>query len=89
VIHCGTARKGSLRTFKGRMSSPRRPKPRSVKTEFLQIRLSANDRTRIQRAAAANYLDPSTWARQILLKAVYDHEHPETVPRRRVAEPEP
>jgi hypothetical protein len=38
------------------------------KTEFLQIRLTPKDRQRIERAAAADHLDTSTWARRVLLK---------------------
>ena len=45
-----------------------------AKTEFLQIRFSPKDRERLLDAAAANYLDPSTWARQIILKAIEDWE---------------
>lgn len=45
-----------------------------AKTEFLQIRFSPQDRERLMDAAAANYLDPSTWARQVILKAIEDWE---------------
>lgn len=41
-----------------------------AKTEFLQIRLSPEDRERLLAAAAANHLDASTWARQAILRAV-------------------
>jgi len=41
-----------------------------AKTEFLQIRLSAEDKKRIKRAAEADHLDQSTWARRVVLKAV-------------------
>ena len=40
------------------------------KTEFLQIRLSAEDKKRIKRVAEADHLDQSTWARRVVLKAV-------------------
>lgn len=40
------------------------------KTEFLQIRLTPEDRRRIGEVAAAQHLDPSTWARQVLLRAL-------------------
>ena len=40
------------------------------KTEFLQIRLSPDDRERLIRAATASHLEPSTWARQAILRAV-------------------
>jgi hypothetical protein len=45
-----------------------------AKTEFLQIRFSPEDRQRLINAATGNYLDPSTWARQIILKAIEDWE---------------
>ncbi|CAN5835753.1 hypothetical protein BH23GEM6_BH23GEM6_24000 [soil metagenome] len=41
-----------------------------AKTEFLQIRLTPEDRQRIDRVATAAHLDTSTWARQALLRAV-------------------
>lgn len=40
------------------------------KTEFLQIRMTPEDRERLQEVAAAEHLDVSTWARQVLLKAI-------------------
>lgn len=48
--------------------------PRAPKTEFLQIRLTQEDRERIARVASREHLDLSTWARQILLKSVEDWE---------------
>ena len=45
-----------------------------AKTEFLQIRFSPEDRQRLINAAAGNHLDPSTWARQTLMKAIEDWE---------------
>jgi predicted DNA binding CopG/RHH family protein len=44
--------------------------PKSPKSEFLQIRLTPSDRERIARAASSEHLEPSTWARQVLLKYV-------------------
>ena len=44
------------------------------KTEFLQIRMTRADRERLQEVAAAEHLDTSTWARQVLLKAVEKRE---------------
>jgi hypothetical protein len=41
-----------------------------AKTHFLQIRLAPQDRERINRLAAAQHLDASTWARQVLLRAL-------------------
>jgi hypothetical protein len=69
-----------------RKKSAKAPAP---KTEFLQIRLSVEDRQRVTKAAAAEYLDASTWARQALLRAVYDFETKDRSPRLRVAESEP
>lgn len=40
------------------------------KTEFLQIRLSPHDRERVNQAATADHLEPSTWARQVILRAL-------------------
>lgn len=37
------------------------------KTEFLQIRLSPKEKEKIWRAAASEHLEPSTWARRVLL----------------------
>lgn len=45
-----------------------------VKTEFLQIRLSPTDRGRIERAAQAEHLDLSTWARQTILRRLESWE---------------
>lgn len=43
-----------------------------AKTEFLQIRLSPQDRDRVIQVANANHLEPSTWARQVILRALDD-----------------
>lgn len=48
------------------------------KTEFLQIRLSPEDRARVERAAAAQHLSPSTWARQSLLLVLERLEAPQS-----------
>lgn len=45
-----------------------------TKTSFLQIRLSPEDRERIDRVAKADHLDSSTWARRAILRAVEDWE---------------
>lgn len=45
-----------------------------AEAEFLQIRFSPEDRQRLFAAAAANHPDPSTCARQIILKAIGDWE---------------
>ena len=45
-----------------------------AKTEFLQIRFSPEDRQRLFNAAGGNHLDPSTWARQIIMRAIEDWE---------------
>ena len=74
------------------------------KTEFLQIRLTPEDRERLRRAAASDFIDVSTWARRAILQALARWEdaqprgrrHPSTAPEpsakrevRRVAEPNP
>jgi predicted transcriptional regulator len=41
-----------------------------AKTEFLQIRISPEDRDRMRRLAESEHLDLSTWARRALLQAV-------------------
>ena len=43
---------------------------RAPKTEFLQIRVTPDDKRRMDEAAGSVHLDTSTWARQVLLKAV-------------------
>jgi hypothetical protein len=48
---------------KGSKASP-------VKTEFLIIRVSAADRERMAKAAQADHLDVSTWARRTLLRTI-------------------
>jgi hypothetical protein len=55
-----------------------------AKTEFLQIRVTPQDRERIERAAAAAHLEPSTWARQAILRAV-DTAEAEAPPHERAA----
>ncbi len=50
--------------------TPRPEKPVVMpKTTFLQIRITPEDRDRLHEVAAAEHLDVSTWARQVLLKA--------------------
>lgn len=44
------------------------------KTEFLQIRVTPEQKYRITKVAAAEYLDPSTWARVAILRAAEDAE---------------
>ncbi len=58
-----------------------------AKTEFLQIRLSPTDRERVIRAAAAEHLDASTWARRVLLTALEEATQREN--RHRVTSLEP
>lgn len=45
-----------------------------AKTVFLQIRLTPEDRQRIDRVAATDHLDSSTWARRLVLKALDELE---------------
>jgi predicted transcriptional regulator len=57
----------------------------SPKTEFLQIRVSPDDVERLERIAASEHLDKSTWARRELLKVV-DRWEAQNPPVRKVAE---
>jgi hypothetical protein len=41
-----------------------------ARESFLQIRLSADDRDRVHRAATAEHLDDSAFSRRIIMKAV-------------------
>ena len=59
------------------------------RTEFLQIRITPEDRERFRRVAEGEHLDLSTWARRTLLQAIDQVEGRSAVPRRRVAEPTP
>lgn len=45
-------------------------KGQMAKTQFLQIRLSPEDRRRVERVADAEHLEPSTWARRVILQTV-------------------
>jgi hypothetical protein len=40
------------------------------KDQILQIRLSAQDRERVKKAAKEEFLTPSTWARKVILEAL-------------------
>jgi len=53
------------------------------KTDALLIRLTPGDKARLRRVAEAQYLDVSTWARQVLLQAAAAADPPATTPRRR------
>jgi hypothetical protein len=58
------------------------------KTDALLIRLTPADKARLRRVAEAQYLDVSTWARQVLLQAAAALEAerpsgPAAKPRRR------
>ncbi|MDH4350732.1 MAG: hypothetical protein OEY20_14140 [Gemmatimonadota bacterium] len=54
-----------------------------AKTENLLIRLTAEDKARLQRVAEAHYLEMSTWARQVLLRALEEAERVATKRRSR------
>ncbi len=41
-----------------------------AKEQFLHIRFSQQDKKRVAAAATADHLDTSTWARQVILRAV-------------------
>jgi hypothetical protein len=53
----------------------------AAKTDALLIRLTPDDRARLQRVAERQYLDASTWARQLLLRAVAEAEATPDRPR--------
>ena len=59
----------------------------TAKTDALLIRLTPEDKVRLQRVAEAVYLDTSTWARQVLLRAAASAEGERTAgaPPRRTA----
>ena len=48
--------------------------PMTAKTDALLIRLTPEDRARLQRVAERLYLDTSTWARTVLLRAAAEAE---------------
>jgi hypothetical protein len=41
-----------------------------AKSKFLQVRVSDEEKARIERAARAHYIDTSTWARMKIMQAV-------------------
>ena len=41
-----------------------------AKEQFLHIRFSQQDKKRVAAAATENHLDTSTWARQMIMRAV-------------------
>ena len=41
-----------------------------AKEQFLHIRFSQEDKQRVAAAATVNHLDTSTWARQVIMRAV-------------------
>jgi hypothetical protein len=41
-----------------------------AKEQFLHIRFSREDKDRVEAAAKADHLDTSTWARQVIMRAV-------------------
>ena len=41
-----------------------------AKSKFLQVRVTEEDKKRIERAARAHYIDTSTWARMTIMQAV-------------------
>ena len=49
--------------------TPRSPR-QSSKTEFLQIRITPEDKKRVEAVAREQFLDASTWARAVILRAV-------------------
>ena len=53
-----------------------------AKTDFLQIRLTPEDRDRVRAAAEAEYLDASTWARRVILEELDRREQGAAKPER-------
>lgn len=53
--------------------APKAPR-RAPKSKILHIRFTPEERKRIYLAAAAEFLEPSTWARQIILEAILNPE---------------
>ena len=45
-----------------------------AKTECLYIRLTKEDKQRVIAAAKRSYLDPSTWARMMIMRSVDEAE---------------
>ena len=41
-----------------------------AKSKFLQVRVTEEDKKRIERAARAHYIDTSTWARMTIMQGV-------------------
>ena len=46
-----------------------------AKTEVLHIRLTTEEKERIRVSAQTKYLDSSTWARMVIMRAVDKSEH--------------
>jgi hypothetical protein len=46
----------------------------ATKTATVLIRLTPEDRARLQRAAEANFLEPAIWARQAVLRMLQQEE---------------
>jgi hypothetical protein len=62
----------------------------AAKSDALVIRFTPEDRARLQRVAEAAYLDTSTWARQLLMRAVAEAEaatRPSSTPTSRRVRP--
>lgn len=55
---------------------------RQPKDEFIQIRFAKADRERVMRAANANHLDLSAWARRAIMLAVEAWEREERTRQR-------
>ena len=49
-----------------------------AKEQFLHIRLSREDKERVEAVAKANHLDTSTWARMVIMKVVEREERART-----------
>jgi hypothetical protein len=47
---------------------------KTTKTATILLRLTPEDRTRLQRLADADFLEAATWARQAVLRAIQEAE---------------
>ena len=45
-----------------------------ARTQFLQIRVTPEEKKRVEAAAQSTYLDSSTWARMVILRAIDEAE---------------
>ena len=46
-----------------------------TRTALIQIRVTPEHKKRIERAAKARFLEPSAWARSVVMQSVVEWEH--------------